>query len=106
MGSLSPDTHIHTPYTVSTTLHSPHTTRAESHCRMFQLCFLLMLLLPGLQAGPASQDTEVSTATSASTTILNGPVPPQVEPCCSSCQWNRFRGRCVRRGGGRCPCRG
>merc|ERR1712105_493399 len=103
MGTLSSPT-PHSPPRHHTLL--PDITLAPTDLRMFQLCLLLLLSLHGLGAGPLSQDPEAvpilhSTATLRH--ILSYPDPP-VRMCCSGCFYHRIRQRCVRRGGGRCPC--
>merc|ERR1711962_497200 len=48
-----------------------------------------------------------TTTTTISTTtrvVLHG-VLKTPEKCCSRCQWHKMRRKCVKKGGGRCPCK-
>merc|ERR1712126_504696 len=46
-------------------------------------------------------NTTISTTTRV---VLHGLLKTP-EKCCSRCQWHKMRRRCVKKGGGRCPCK-
>merc|ERR1711962_47428 len=55
---------------------------------------------------PNTTITTTTTTTISTTTrvVLHG-VLKTPEKCCSRCQWHKMRRRCVKKGGGRCPCK-
>merc|ERR1712180_67123 len=49
--------------------------------------------------------TTTNTTISTTTRVVLHGVLKTPEKCCSRCQWHKMRRRCVKRGGGRCPCK-